>query len=99
VFKDLGLPDAEELDIKSDLAILIGRRIKRLGLTQIKAAEVMGLDQPKVSALVRGHLEKFSRDRLCDLLTKLGCDVDIRIRERPPAGSKVSPGKLKLIVS
>src|SRR5260370_20351234 len=90
VFKDLGLADADELDLKSDLALIIARRIRKLGLSQVKAAEIMGLDQPKVSALIRGHLEKFSQDRLCELVRRLGCDVDIRIREHK--GS--APGKM-----
>ncbi len=92
VFKDLGLANADELDLRSDLALIIAGRIRKLGLSQVKAAEVMGLDQPKVSALIRGHLEKFSKDRLCELVRRLGCDVDIRIREHK--GSM--PGKMKV---
>ena len=82
VFLDLGLPDAEELDIKANLAIEIGELIRRRGLTQTKAAQLLGIDQPRVSALIRGHLEKFSMEKLCDYLRALGCDVDIRIREK-----------------
>lgn len=82
VFRDLGLPDADELDIKANLAIKIGQIITRRGLNQVKAAAVLGIDQPKVSAIVRGHLEKFSIERLCELLTRLGCDVDIQVREK-----------------
>jgi predicted XRE-type DNA-binding protein len=92
VFRDLGLSDAEELELKSELAILIARRIRSLGLTQQKAARLMGLDQPKVSALIRGHLEKFSRERLCELLRRLGCDVEIRISSR----NSVKPGRMKI---
>ncbi len=82
VFKDLELPDAEELDTKADLAIEIARLIRARGLTQIEAARILSLDQPKVSAILRGRLEKFSVERLCALLTRLGCDVDIRVHER-----------------
>lgn len=81
VFRDLGLPDAEELDIKGSLAIEIGRIIRRRGLTQSEAASMLGVDQPWVSALMRGHLEKFSMEKLCDYLRALGCDMDIRIQE------------------
>ena len=81
VFRDLELPDAEELDTKANLAIEIARLIRKRRLTQIDAARVLGIDQPKVSAIVRGRLEKFSVERLCALLTRLGCDVDIRVRE------------------
>src|SRR5260370_9521258 len=82
VFRDLGLPDAEELDIKANLAIQIVHLIRRRGLTQSHAASMLGVDQPRVSALIRGHLEKFSMERLCHYLRALGCDVDIRIHEK-----------------
>jgi predicted XRE-type DNA-binding protein len=82
VFRDLGLPDAEELNTKANLAIEIARLIRKRGLTQIEAARMLGIDQPKVSAIVRGRLDKFSVERLCELLTRLGCDVDIRGQER-----------------
>ena len=95
VFRDLNLADADELDLKSDLALIIARRIRELGLSQMKAAEIMGLDQPKVSALVRGHLEKFSRDRLCELVSRLGYDLDIRIHKAKGG----APGKIKIAAS
>src|ERR1700722_2161197 len=84
-FRDLGLPDADELDIKANLAIKIGQIIARRGLSQVKAAAVLGIDQPKVSAIVRGRLEKFSIERLCEFLTRLGCDVNIRVQEKRKA--------------
>ncbi|MGO9605682.1 MAG: helix-turn-helix domain-containing protein [Candidatus Binataceae bacterium] len=98
IFRDLGLPDAEELDIKANLAIEIGQMIRRRRLTQSRAASVLGVDQPRVSALMRGRLEKFSMEKLCDYLRALGCDVDIRIREKrtAPAGRQ---GKLTVSVS
>jgi predicted XRE-type DNA-binding protein len=95
VFRDLGLPNADELDIKANLAIKIGQIIARRGLSQVKAAAVLGIDQPKVSAIVRGHLEKFSIERLCELLTRLGCDVNIRVRER----SKSARGKMRIQIA
>ena len=82
VFRDLGLPDADELEIKANLAIKIGQIIAGRGLSQVKAATVLGVDQPKVSAIVRGHLEKFSIERLCEFLTRLGCDVNIHVQEK-----------------
>ncbi len=94
VFRDLGLPDAGEIDIKSNLAIKISQIITRRGLSQVKAAAVLGIDQPKVSAIVRGRLEKFSIERLCELLTRLGCDVNIHVREK----SKSSRGRVRIQV-
>lgn len=93
VFRDLGLADAEELDARANLAIRIGQIISRRGLTQTQAARILGVDQPKVSAVVRGHLEKFSLERLCEFLTRLGCDVDIRVREK---SKRATPGKMSV---
>jgi len=99
VFRDLGLPDAEELDIKANLAIQIGRLIKRRGLTQGQAASILGVDQPRVSALMRGHLEKFSMEKLCTYLRALGCDVAIRIQERKNKATAGRQGRLTISVS
>lgn len=77
VFADLGLPDADLRLAKADLALGISRRIRELGLTQTAAAQRMGLDQPKVSALVRGRLSGFSLDRLTECLSALDCQVII----------------------
>src|SRR5579862_4974240 len=95
VFRDLGLPDADELDIKANLAIKIGEIIARRGLSQVKAAAVLGIDQPKVSAIVRGRLEKFSIERLCGLLTRLGCDVNIRVQEK----RKAARGRMRIQIA
>ena len=67
VFRDLGLRNAEELDAMANLAIHIAGIIDKRGLTQVRAAKILGVDQPKVSTIVRGHLEKFSVNRLCEL--------------------------------
>jgi predicted XRE-type DNA-binding protein len=95
VFEDLGLRNARELQIKADLAITIGQIIAKRGMSQVKAATVLGVDQPKVSAIVRGHLEKFSIERLCEFLTRLGCDVNIEVRQK----SKPARGKLRVQIA
>lgn len=95
VFRDLGLADADELDAKASLAIEIAQIIGKRGLTQTQAARLLGVDQPKVSAIVRGHLEKFSLERLCDFLTRLGCDVDIRVRAK---SKRAAPGRMSVSV-
>ncbi len=89
VFEDLGLPDADHLLAKADLALEIGRVIEERGLTQAEAAEMMGVDQPKVSALVRGRLDGFSMERLYRFLNSLGQDVEIVVRPTPK--SRESP--------
>lgn len=55
VFGDLGLPDADKLQIKSGLTVEIAKAIRERGFTQVEAAERMGLTQPKVSSLLRGE--------------------------------------------
>ncbi len=85
VFKDLGVPLPEEALAKAELTAKIAEIIASRGLTQTAAAGILGVDQPKVSALLRGQLAGFSTDRLFRFLTALGSDVEIVIRARPRA--------------
>jgi predicted XRE-type DNA-binding protein len=82
VFKDLGVPSADEALTKAELAARIAEIIASRKLTQAAAGEVLGVDQPKVSALLRGRISGFSTERLLKFLTALGRDVDIVIRAR-----------------
>src|SRR5687768_9498670 len=86
VFADLGLPNADELLAKADLAFQISSIIEARGLTQTRAAEILGVDQPKVSALRRGQLSGFSMERLYRFLKALGNDIEIRVK--PLSGSR-----------
>lgn len=79
VFADLDLPNPEELLAKSKLASTINDIIRARGLTQQKAAELMGIDQPKVSKIVRGRLSEFSTEWLLSRVLHMGLDVDIVI--------------------
>ncbi len=83
VFADLGLPDAEERLAKAELARQIEHIIKKKRLTQEKAAKILGISQPKVSALLHGKLEGFSMDRLLKFLMALDQDIEIRIKSKP----------------
>ena len=83
VFADLGFAEPEEELTKAQLACHIRQVIKRQRLTQASAAALMGVDQPKVSALLNGRLANFSSERLMRLLTALGQDVDITVRAKP----------------
>ena len=76
VFADLGLPNAAGRLAKAELAHRICEIIAERRLTQARAAALFGVDQPKVSALVRGKLAGFSTERLCRFLNALGRDVD-----------------------
>ena len=83
VFADIGLPEPDEELTKAQLASHIGQVLKRRRLTQVAAAALMGLDQPKVSALLNGRLVNFSSERLMRLLTALGQDVEIIVKTKP----------------
>ena len=80
VFSDLGLANADELLAKAELAIRITDILRRRRLTQVQAAEILGVDQPKVSALIRGRIAGFSIERLLRFLLLLGVDVAITIK-------------------
>jgi predicted XRE-type DNA-binding protein len=81
VFADLGLSNPEERLAKAEVAIKIVDIIKKKRLTQKKAAEILGIDQPKVSALFRGKLRSFSLKRLFHFLNSLGTTVIVNFRE------------------
>src|SRR5258707_6090418 len=80
VFADLGFAEPDEELTKAKLAGLIWHEIERRRLTQVEAAALMGIDQPKVSALLNGRLSNFSIHRLMRLLNALRQDVDITVR-------------------
>ena len=80
VFADLGLPNAEEHLAKAGLVSEIKLIIERAGWSQTKAAQVMGMAQPDVSRLLRGHYANYSLDRLMQFLHAAGCQLDITVR-------------------
>ena len=80
VFADLGLAEPDELLVKARLAFELASVITARKLTQRAAAELMGIDQPKVSHLLHGRLDGFSTDRLLTWLNALGRDVEIIVR-------------------
>lgn len=87
VFADLGLPKSDDLLVKAELAAKIIREIQQRRLTQRQAATLLGIDQPKVSALKQGRLSGFSIERLMRFLLLLGRNVEIIVREKPRSGS------------
>jgi predicted XRE-type DNA-binding protein len=88
VFADLGLSNPEEALAKAELANKIIELIRERRLTQVQAAKVLGVDQPKVSALLRGNLTGFSLERLMRFLLRLGQDIRITVQESPHAQSQ-----------
>jgi predicted XRE-type DNA-binding protein len=77
VFADLGVPDADAALVKSDLAAAIAATIQQRGLTQAQAATLLGIDQSRVSRIIRGELAHYTIDRLLRFLLLLNRDVTI----------------------
>lgn len=79
VFRDLGFDpeESENLRIRADLMIALSRLIERRGWTQTRAAEVMGVTQPRISDVVRGRIERFSVDTLIAMLGSAGVKVTV----------------------
>jgi predicted XRE-type DNA-binding protein len=82
VFADLGVRNPEEALVKARLAHVIADAITARNMTQVEAAGLLGIDQPKVSCLVRGQLAGFSIDRLFRFVTLLGSDIEITVVEK-----------------
>ncbi|NOJ91881.1 XRE family transcriptional regulator [Corallococcus coralloides] len=96
VFRDLEVAQPEEALAKAELVGRIADIIVRKKLTQAAAARLLGVDQPKVSALLRGRMAGFSTERLIRFLTLLGSDVQIVVRDRPRSRA---PGHLEVITA
>lgn len=82
VYKDLGFPEAEEMQAKAILVSRIMEIVKKKKLTQKKAAEILGITQPKISLLSRGQFSGFSIGKLINMLNTLHQDIEIIIKDR-----------------
>jgi predicted XRE-type DNA-binding protein len=96
VYADLGYADSERMLVKAQLAAKIAEIVQRRALTQARAAEILGLTQPKVSALLKGQFRGVSEHRLLECLTRLGRDVHIVIKPTPKSRPN---GRLMLSVA
>jgi len=94
VFKDLGYPRPEEALAKAEIIRQISKLIAKRDLTQTEAAALLGIDQPKVSALLRGQVSGFSTERLFRFLNALGRDVEISLR---PKSRSRSRGEIRVV--
>ena len=83
IFQDMGMRDAEERLAKAELARLIRKSLDARDLTQVQAAELLGITQPDVSDLVRGKLARFSINRLEKFLNRLDLEIRIQVGPRP----------------
>lgn len=86
LWADIGRPDADEALARAELMNRVTSIIRQRRLTQARAAEILGTNQPTVSDLMRGKLSRFSLERLIAFLNALDRDVEITVR-RTPAGN------------
>lgn len=84
VFLDVGFPpeEAAHLLIRTDLMIELNRALEARNLTQTRAAKLLGVSQPRVSALRRGKVGQFSIDALVEMLARLGVTVTLQTKKR-----------------
>lgn len=80
VYADLGYAEPDEMLVKATLVTKIADMIRRRGLTQEKAATLLGLTQPKISKLLKGQFRGISAQRLLRCLTRLGSDIEILVK-------------------
>jgi predicted XRE-type DNA-binding protein len=91
VFEDLGLPNPEERLLKAGIVSELHRLIKQRGLTQVKAAKLIGIHQPDLSLLLRGDFDDYSVERLMKMLTAFEQDIEIVMKPNRRAGR---PGRI-----
>jgi predicted XRE-type DNA-binding protein len=85
IFADLGLPDAEERQLKAALVVQVGRLIKERKLSQVDAAKLLGVKQPDLSNILRGHYRGYSLAQLMRILSAFDQDVEITTRPQHPS--------------
>ena len=89
VFKDIGVPNAEEHLVKAQLVFKIDAIMKKRGIKQVDAARLFGVRQPDISKMLRGEFRQFSVERLLRFLVALNQDVEIVVR--PHRGGSDAP--------
>ena len=96
IFADLGLPDSEEMLLKSQIVVELHRAIKERKLTQTAAAKLISIAQPDLSNVLRGRVRGNSTDRQMRMLTAVGQDIDIVVRS-PKRTRKT--GRIRLLTA
>lgn len=92
VYADIGKDNAEEMQVKAQLATTINDIIKSRRLTQTQAAKLLGMTQPRLSNMLRGQFRGISEAKMLECLTRLGHDVQIVVGK-----SKQTTGCLKVV--
>jgi predicted XRE-type DNA-binding protein len=93
IFADLGLPNAEEHLLKASLVVQLHRLIEARALTQVAAAKLIGIRQPDLSNILRGHYQGFSLERPMRMLTAFNQDIEITVR--PRRGKSKDGGRIR----
>lgn len=81
IYENLGLPNAAEMHVKAILATKIGEILKHRHLTQVQAAEILGMPQSKLSGMLCGQFRGISEAKMLDCINRLGLDVEILVRK------------------
>ncbi len=82
IFADLGLENADELYVRACLGVQVMKILREEGYSQKEAAQVLGVKQPEVSAIMRARFDRFSQERLISFLNKLERKVTIKVSRR-----------------
>jgi len=85
VYADLGLSDAAGMQVKAALVGKMAEIMKDRNLTQVQVAGIVGISQPKLSAVLRGQFRGISEAKLIDCMNRLGRDVEIVVRSPSPS--------------
>lgn len=83
IFLDLGFPvvEAQNLLLRTDLMIKIEQLVRKSGLVQSEAAEMLGITQPRLNDVLKGRIEKFSLDALVNMLARAGMEVKMTVKK------------------
>jgi len=79
--------EAANLHIRAQLMIDIKQHIEKEGWTQVEAAKVFGVTQPRISSLINGNIDRFSIDMLANMLAAVGRPVSVKV---PKAQKRVA---------
>lgn len=90
VFADLGFTNSDEMLVKAELARKISAAIAVRNMTQDDAAKFLGIDQPKISALMKGKLTGFSFERMFRYLNIFGSDIEITVKPKSSNNARIS---------
>ncbi len=82
VFDDIGLSDSAEMKMKAQAVMILSKSIADSGMTQAEVAAVLGIDQPKISKILRGRFRSLSLDKIFSYLTALDKDINITVSEK-----------------